>query len=163
VQIVEVDRNTVYFSDDSDFNFHAKVDSGVNFEFIPVDKGWFNATDGGTYMLCRVPARQWKRGIHMDNTVVYDINSPKFAHEISFRVLASVFADDFDNWGVRAKPPYAISKHFAVDGRSQLYFFNVVIGELKGDTLVLNDNMVYQELQDAVKRSKYDFKVVVNG
>lgn len=164
VQITNSDRNFVFFSDDSDFEFNAKVDSGINFEFIPVDKGWFNGVSGQVYFLCRHPARQWKRGIHVDNTLVYQINQMNFNIGVSYSVLSDIFIDNFDNWGKKEVPPYAISKQFAIDANRNVWFYNVIVGKVKDDVITLETPLVLQELTDVLKRKNFNYKVVaLNG
>jgi len=163
VRINDSDRYQVTFGDDSDFNYTVKVDSGINFEFIPVDKGWFNSKSGQVYFLCRHPARQWKRGIHPDNTLVYNIKQMSFNQGLSFEVLSDIFQDGFNNWEYKTTGDRALSKHFAIDSKNRVWFYNREIGVIDGSTIKLNNDLVYQELTDTLRRKGYNYKVVING
>jgi len=38
---------------------------------LPLRRQWFQGEDGRAYMICRIPARMWKKGIHGENTVFF--------------------------------------------------------------------------------------------
>lgn len=165
VYVSDVTREYVYFEDITGFRFNLKADSGIYFEFIPVDRGWFNAKSGKVYMLERHPARQWRRGVCPGNTYIYQLTTKLNARMgITLSHMSDIFEDNDPtipkNW---SKYPLAISKHFAIGGDKTLYFYNRVIGKVDDTKLVLESDLFYQEVSDQVRRKELPFKVVING
>jgi hypothetical protein len=138
----------------SDHRYHAKIDAGVEFEFVPVDHGWFNTDDEDeSYLLERVPARQWKRGIAQTNTIWYSLKEPTYSNTIRFDILNQIFTSKAGyrrsiTWGT------ALSKHFAIDKWGIMWFYREKIGVYnKAENLIsLNTDLVRQELVDLLRR-----------
>ncbi len=160
VYITEVGGNACYFTKGSDVLYHAVIDSNVFFEFIPVDKGWFNTNDGKLIFLQRHPARQFKRGIAEGNTNAFTPDNR--VTKLSYKLLSTIFVDGFDNWAhTDLSKIGAISKHFAVtDKEGTIMMYNAPIGKFINGVIVLNDDLFKQELQDTLRRKNIDVKVI---
>ncbi len=160
-----VDNNRVYFRIGTKPEYHANVDSNVKFQFIQVDHGWFNGKDGGAYILSRVPARMWKRGICEQNTQISSL-SGLARYDVSYDTLVNIFNEDY------AKLNYpsvwktgALSKHFAVDYGGVLYFYRAKVGVVdnKTNVITLDSPLVKQEVMDLVRRKGAKFTVEVSS
>lgn len=162
VEVTNSGSGAVYFKAGDELEFHAVVNSGVKFEFIPVTRGWFNASDGNVYFLERVPARQWRRGICQDNTRIHNIKGFKEV-VVEYTVLNSIFDPNVVNKVDHNKRPVALSQAFAINPIGTLYFFDQLIGSMKDNKIVLTNNIVKQELQDLVNRKSYPFTIEENN
>lgn len=169
VFVSNVNSSKVTFKDASDAEYYANVDAGVQFEFIPTQRAWYNTKDA-TYLVQRVPARQWKRGICSENTSFQKLTGdvlmiPDEAWTtIAFKVMSTVLnvKELVPAYLMGQRSSVALSKHFAIGG-SSLYFINLKIGEVnrnKGTiTLSPRYEMVRQELTDVLTRNNFSFKV----
>ncbi len=166
VYVQNVNSQQVTFTRD-DLEYYAMVDSGVNFEFIPVNRGWYNSKSGNVYFLCRHPMRQWKRGICSDNTVVTTSESPLYgAVRVGWGVLSDIFDGVEDPWANVDinKRAVALSKTFAISLNGTFYFYDQVVGKVTNNKIVLNNDLVHQEVIDMCRRNNYQFQVeVANG
>jgi hypothetical protein len=162
VYVSDVNRRACYFNKGTDVAYHANADVGVIFEFIPVDRGWFNAVDGNVYFLQRRPARQFKRGIADTNTLIYNEKLSNVG--ISYKILSTIFVDGFDNWQFKDfSKPQALSKHFAItDKDGTLMLYDTKIGQYKTNIITLDSSLFAQELQDTLRRKNIDVRVIVN-
>ena len=142
-------------------SYYAKINSGTFFEFIPVNKGWFNSNNDRCYFLCRKPARQWKRGISPNNTTIYD---PLYGGhiDITYNVLSSIFNLDYTkyNYPLEFKKG-ALSNHFCLDKNNVLFFYEAPIGfyDAVGKQFILNNDLVAQELKDLISRNNWNIEV----
>lgn len=160
VYISDCGNNKATFTMGNTPAFHVNVNSGLEFEFIQVDRGWFNATDGKLYFLQRHPARQFKRGISTSNTVVRDGNLSPVS--LTYPLLASVFDPTFNYWDKKdLDKTGALSKHFAVINGS-IMFYTENIGKYTDGVVTLTSNLFLQEFQDLLRRKNIDVKVIVN-
>jgi hypothetical protein len=163
VYVARVDQASVKFADKDGASaaelFEARVDRGVEFEFIQVTRGYFN-TSKHVYLLTRVPQRQWKRGISQENTHITILgasgrNSFGPTHEVLLAIFCgttppiAVLWRQFQN-GERGA--VALSSHFAVAG-TEVWFFDKLVGVYKEGTIVLKSNVLLQELSDVVRRA----------
>lgn len=159
VHITQAEEGRLYYETDGSVEFYARQDGGQIFEFIPVNKGWFNGTDGPVF-LSRVPARQWKRGISGSNTEIQKFNGGVLQNYIlNYTELSKVFNDDFNvkNYPNTFKSG-ALSKHFCLVNNN-LWFYDTVIGILEGTTFKLSNDIVAQELKDLIKRKGWQLHV----
>lgn len=172
VTVSNVSSERVTFKDQVGGTYYANVNGGVQFEFLPVEKGWHN-TQEHCYFLSRIPARQWKRGICADNTSIRRGD-----------VILGLSYGEVDTWAgsifkvfsytgsvincVREfmegkRNSVALSNHFAlVQGRILLH--NIIIGSYHSDNkklLILEKDIMVQELTDTLRRlNLHDMKVV---
>lgn len=169
VYVASVGPSKVVFRDSSGNDFYANVDAGVQFEFIPTQKAWYN-TDRNVFLVQRVPARQWKRGICEDNTQINEVFKGTLFHgplELSWReAIFKIMTDTIDYEKATAKylkgdrDSVALSKHFAMSGNS-LYFYNIEVGKLDKTRITLSLPMVQQELSDLIRRNSLPFAMEV--
>jgi hypothetical protein len=153
VYLQEVEDSRIYFTiNNSSTRFHARMDAGVMFEFLPVNHGWFNTDDHQTYLLQRVPARQWKRGISIGNTQVGFLDLPGARNEPTFDVLERIFSSKV-GYSSPITSRGAISKHFAINKAGNVLFYNTPVGvyDPKG-VIKLDNSLVRQELTDLLRR-----------
>lgn len=159
------------FTDKDGVGYNTPMDSGVNFEFIPVTKGWFPTSMGAVFMT-RIPARQYCRAINSTNTAMFKENKNKVTQiELNADILDDVFGSTptiqemfaaFDsgenNW-------FVLSRHFLVTTKN-FYFNSEVVGtvkKIKGGfyEIVLDTTLVIQEVRDQINRNNLEnnFKV----
>jgi len=165
VYISNVRNDRLCFSTVDHDDCHVKIDAGVMFEFIPINHGWFNAKDGKAWYMTRVPARQWKRGISDSNTRISPISDPFYSNNIDLAILSNIFHDDFKhfNYDSVVGGQQAWSKHFCRGLNDEIYFYNRQVGRFKDNEITLQDNLVYQELLDLIRRRGWNMKVLVEG
>ena len=175
VQVGDVGHDRVYFRDVNGREYHSNVNSGVQFEFLPVDRGYFNGFQRG-YHLARVPARQWHRGIHPQNTKIVRENwignlesVPRDSfleglHDIYVAKRLTV-QEAFKEFKEGKRHGVALSKHFYINRSNLLMFLGIQIGEYvpENNSVILSDSLVYQEVMDASKRSNLPLEVQVRG
>lgn len=162
VHIVDVtERDVIYRLTDKGMDMNIVRNSGVQFEFTQIDRGFYNGSDGVVYHLARVPARQWKRGICRGNTNINSLSSGLF-NDVKMTVdkLKIILANkDNYNWHKDAVVnETALSRHFAISGQ-MVYFHRVDIGVLKNtNSIKLNSRgeTVKQELQDTLNRTGWN-------
>lgn len=167
VYITSNDDRAVYFITETDgLTYHALRDSGVQFEFIPVNRGFFNGTNNKVYHLQRVPARQWRRGLGRSNTEVSTVTAEGiFTTKLSFGLCHTMF-DNAPDYRCQGEIPTnrAISKHFAICG-DRLYFHQLIAGYMakSGGIELTNKVSIQQELQDTLRRNGYDKLIYIKG
>lgn len=171
VHITDVTDDRVYFrQDEADMRFHANIDAGVMFDFIPVDHGWYNTAGAAPVLLERVPARQWKRGISRQNTSVTVLSSdqgiyrgPLMSARPSFTVLNAIFVNPQPyRFDPTQKYGSAFSKHFVLTPSGKVMFYRAEIGSFDGKRITLNDDLVIQEVRDALRRCNSNTEVVAD-
>lgn len=163
VYVYRVDGDRVTFHYD-DMEFYANVDSGVKFEFIPVNRSWVNGISGNVYLLQRIPHRQWKRGISTDNTSVR--LGDMYNARINYGLLSDIFKDGYDPFAKVdvTKRAVALSKNFAINTKNQFMFLDQVVGTVNKNNIILKDDLLFQEVNDMIRRAKYPLTVeVANG
>lgn len=166
IYITENTRDAVYFrTEEAGMLYHANIDSHIEFEFIQVDRGFFTADDGCVYLLTRVPARQWKRGIGRNNTSVMQLTSVGLMPiKLSLPLLNSIFSVEIGySWEYvkEGQQQMALSRHFAMNDRD-LFFYETPIGKVDHTSHVITVNGSYsvtQELNDAIRRNGFPYSV----
>lgn len=164
VYVAGVANNQVRFTNARGAEYFAKADAGVQFEFIPVNKGWFNTTVG-LYYLERHPERQWHRGIHPNNTKAFRGNL--LPQPVNFVTISTVFnhgvplAEAFAKFKSDAAYGVALSNHFAIIN-ADVYLFRYKIGvyDKVSGVIKLKEKLVLQELSDVIKRNRIGIEVV---
>lgn len=169
VFVYNVSSSRVTFKDQNNHEYYANVDSGVEFEFIPTQRAWYN-TSKGTFYLQRVPARQWRRGICPDNTAFQQLYDDMMGlseedwKNVAFLVMGNTvsYKEGVINYLNGQQRTCALSKHFAM-GPSRVYFCNLFVGQRDGSKIILKEEygMLYQELSDVCKRNNYAITVEV--
>lgn len=166
VHLASVGTNGVVFKDTKGREFTIFRDSGLNFEFIQVSRGWFNGPHE-TYYLSRHPARQFHRGISGNNTAIYSLRKGNMQNvSCSLKVLADVFENSvsrqkaIEEFRSKARESVAISPHFCVCSNGHFFFNDRVVGRIDGDAITLNENTIRQEVGDALRRNEVPFQIV---
>ena len=159
VHLVEADGTQLHFDMGGSIVYNSKIDSGVRFQFIPVNRGWFTGVNDEVVFLERIPARQWKRGISSNNTSIRSSISLS-GIRLSYKVLHSIFMKDDHPPEYREGKAFCISRHFAINEVNSVFCFNVNIGSLRDGVITLNSQLaVQQELRDALRRVNLPFTV----
>jgi hypothetical protein len=157
INLESVIEDKVSFSIGTHHKYSVNINSGINFEFIPVDRGWFNTTNGEVVYLQRRPARQWKRGISESNTEIYDAYRSRV--DLTFARLSSIFENP-NKWGIKPSQ-CAISKQFAMLPDGTVYFYLHCVGRWVDNTIILDNSIVEQELRDQLTRQQSTIEVKV--
>jgi len=163
VYVASSNQSRVTFNDIDGRELHVRADSGIEFEFIPVDRGFFQVEDQVFY-LERVPARQWKRGICNENTRAYLLEDTLRNFAANYLEIISKMSplDCRLGWYSNKEGyPVALSKHFAISVANVLYFYNKEIGTVDHATnsIKLYNDMLLQEVTDLFRRNNMDVKV----
>lgn len=166
VYMQKADHMETTFTDVGGYSYTVYANSGVEFEFIPVDRGFYN-TVSGTYFLHRIPARQWSRGISESNTAVYLLSAQGLsAISCNIANLFKVFQEGIDTqqavneWQNNKRASFALSKHFAVSNK-YVSFYNAIIGDVtKNKVITVKESRVAQEFKDSIRRNGLNLDVV---
>jgi hypothetical protein len=167
VYVDNANDSQVTFTDSKKTPYVVYRDSGYQFEFLPVTRGWYN-TLKGAYYLSRIPARQWHRGIYAGNTRVYQFTDTLRNQTCSMEILSEVFENQItvekalEQYYLKERPAVALTKHFALGG-DRFYFDDQVVGSVdisNGDiTIKLSEPVIRQEILDAIRRNNFGIKV----
>lgn len=157
VHITDVTSDEVFFrTTHKGLDHHVRRDSGVEFEFTQLERGFYLGTDNCIYFMQRVPARQWKRGICRQNTSLSVLRDGTWTSEnINVDKLRCVLGGSASFEDNGEKSNFILSKYFAVSGQ-QVWFMTNKIGDVRDSAIIsLNDFGVFvkQELQDAINRT----------
>lgn len=166
------DSEQVKFTDVKGNTFIAYANSDIQFEFIPLNKGFFQLKDGSVVLLERIPARQWKRGISSSNTRVtaYSINTSNSGISINttkpfgltLELLNEIFSSDYKLPNKFIRDKLVLSDAFAIIGH-YIYVWSIKIGDYKNKVITLYTDLFLQEITDVVKRNTHEFEVLVNA
>lgn len=161
VYISAVNSDRVEFTDLRGGKYHANAGTNVMFEFLPVDRGWFYGKSGDIYMLRRVPARQWHRGICDSNTNIAYLRAGRLrTGSCTIETLDDIFGQEKQEYKFEVGKSCVLSKHFAIIANA-LYFLDRQIGVADKETIILGKQgeVVKQELEDIISRNRYPLKV----
>jgi hypothetical protein len=158
VWIDKVDDYAVSFKNKAGHPFQAMNGKGVEFEFTQVPHGWFNTSMGPVH-ISRIPARQWQRGIADANTKVLDDTLHRI--KLDLQLVEEALTCTYTYKGTL---PYALSRWFCISKDNKLYFRDIPIGTVEGDSLLVDKSCnVLQELGDLVRREKLPFTIKVEN
>lgn len=159
VDFVDKDDNAYHLYSDSE-------DSSIGFEFLPPKSSYHNTTTG-TFLVKRVPAKQYQRGICERNTSIRTVNNRGVT--VGFESLLALYNDKVDHlqrYEQVVSPEYkgeektfAISNQFAISLEEEtIYCLGTSIGEarLRYNKLVirLNDSSLWRtEIHDCLTRT----------
>ena len=167
---------TVYVAELSDYevtcqtvdgySFSANIDSGVEFEFYPLNR---RLTDWNGQILCstRRPDRQWSRGVCNGNTRI--INLCKYREiSVDHRSVDAIYnseqvpSNSYTEFLKGKRDNFLLSDKFAVIS-GDVYIYDKVIGSHNKAKLELCVNPLFaQEVKDAVSRNNLELKVSIN-
>lgn len=162
--IRKVDRERVVFVT-STGEFFAYAGTDVQFEFLPITRGWFYGPTGLVF-LQRIPAKQFCRGISDKNTMVLEVTSQGKLKESSLylALLEDVFSPTIQVKSFRSfldgtLRGYVLSQYFAIVG-NKVYFYNHPVGEFgNNNEITLSNPLIAQELSDTIRRNNLQIKV----
>lgn len=138
---VDIDNNVVIFVDIDGLTYDIQADASddsIGFDFLPPKMAYHN-TPAGTYLLRRVPQRQFSRGLSERNITIKTLNGQ--AVEVNFHSLRDVFERPLQilqafhralalKTGVRERS-FAISPQFGISlDHNALFCFNDHIGNV---------------------------------
>lgn len=135
-------------------------------EFILPRKGFFNA-DSHAYMLYRIPARQYKRGVCNDNTAIVKLTADGSFNEqpLDIKLLtAYVEKQAYRGFASHGLSSYAVSRRIAVSASGMVFIDRVRVGSVDTSekTITLSQILFQHEIERAlVEHGQYNFKVVV--
>lgn len=167
VYIKEVANGQVVFKTASlGPDFFALADTKVEFEFLPVQRSWYNLGDKAG-LLFRIPAKQYNRGISSSNTAFYTAEGGYCTGQrLSLEVLEKIFLteaiDNTTRFFAQEDNFLVLSRAFCITGHV-LHFFADAIGSYNNSsrTITLNSDVVLQELTDVIKRRQLPLTVKV--
>jgi hypothetical protein len=154
VQITEINDNRCKFSDANGTAYYAVADKGVEFKFIPISKRLF-IHEGVLCVAHRVPARQYRRGICVDNTAVRRLNGYG-GIELGFDVVNSYLQGP----KTVSEQVAAYDTMFGRQGYSLMLYDNQIGTFLDNKTVTLTQPMFKQELSDCFRRNKIEVSIV---
>lgn len=158
IHIKKIEENRVIFDTKEEASWWAVADQNVQFEFLPVVRGFYN-TKNGLYFVSRIAARMWQRGISAHNTLIYNIKTGQWIQEIpSFENLSNIFIHKITPDPSHIAEPIALNRAFAII-KNSVYFFTEKIGTFAKNTIVLTVAPVKQELSDALHRGNFSITI----
>lgn len=164
VSVETVGENSVHFLDKHKNPYTANADQGNVFEFLPVEQGLYDCGDDLIHV-CRRPARQWKRGICLENTNLYSFNNRQ-AVGVTFARLESIFGEKpkvanlYKQVMAGQRRGCALNTQFGIHDNA-VYCYNRMVGSRTKDTLTV-EGLWQQELRDIARDLGLDFKVEVS-
>jgi hypothetical protein len=152
VQLTDVTDAVLRFVSKEGMTYFAHADKGNVFEFIPVTKGVYQYGEDVVYV-CRKPARQWKRGLCHDNTLIQNLSYGGFI-EVDFPIIESIYKDN-DNVVLEKfredMSPFnvALDNIFSINGnRLMLYGNNIGMFNREREEVILTSPIFKQEVKD---------------
>jgi hypothetical protein len=169
VYIDNIDDYSMRFKDAKGGVYSANANKGVFFEFLPLNKGVYNsASRDDVLFVRRIPARQWSRGIHRNNTEILSL-SGKIGTRVDFQSLGDIFLDTDRNKFIHdymegKRTCVALSDALCFIG-GDVYIYNNPIGTVDKRTnkIVLTTDTFFQECMDAVVKFGLPMQVVVGN
>ena len=169
VMLQTVEETRVHFMDARGTAYHVNADSGIPFEFYPVDRRVANSSKGAVLYSCRRPARQWSRGVCEGNTTITNLVANRSVG-ISFDSLEVLYHPN-KNY-VAALQDYIDGKRegVAIDDkfciiREVVQLYDKPIGMVDRTNLFTAKihPMFKQEFSDTVKRGNLPIAVEVHN
>jgi len=162
VYLSTITERETKFVDAAGVEYTAKVDQGVFFQFVPIEKRLFTM-DNTLILAERRPARQYSRGMSDNNTAFLDVgySDPINVNARSITAYTNpvyVTKLNADAAVQLLSPMFGIRYHL-------VYLYNRDIGVIiynkdKPPTIKVRDDMFYQELVDVVRERKIEVEVV---
>lgn len=157
VYIEDLTPTEVRFQNKEGISLSARVDSGVEFEFYPLNR---RLTDyNGTVVYSeRKPQRQWQRGVCSGNTRIMDLvrmREVAVDHVVVDAIYNSEpnYLNTYSDFEAKRRTNFLLSDKFAVINGS-LYVYDKKIGTMVGNTITVSE-MFAQEVKDALNRSDF--------
>ena len=162
VQVSKVTAEKVGFVDEKGGEYWALSDVGNVFSFLPVQRGLYYY-DGSIIYLQRVPARQYKRGICLENTSVNDLTE-NFRRDVSHDLLQKVFGEQenptLEKFKELPTRDVLLNNMFAII-RNIVYLYDNAIGTYNVGRITLSNKLFKQELDDVIRDTRLNLFVDV--
>lgn len=165
VKILEVgageNSNQMIFVDSNDLKYTLKADSddpSIGFEFLYPKLGYHN-TQSGTYLMRRIVARQYSRGLCQVNTRIESVEGAN--RPVAFPILLDIFTTKLPAKEAKDKfNSFALSNAFAISVKHQaIMCYGTPIGKVsqknEGGPLeikLFEPNLWAVEVNDALRR-----------
>ena len=166
VKVLEVESEYMTFEDVKGIEYKAYTDSGVIFNFLPVTRGWYTGTDGKCYYMCRIPAKQWCRGINNSNTFIgkyQQYYNRICATSWGLNTLINIFDNKVDaaftknqiKSFLEGEVKSCVASRFFMFNNKDVYFLNQLVGTIDKNTktIQLSTPLIEQELKDLMVRN----------
>lgn len=165
VCLFSVEESKVNFIDVLGVSYHVNVDSGIPFDFLPVERKVVNIANDDILYACRKPARQWQRGVCSANTSITSLCFSNRRLGFGFNLVAAVwdttvpYTKAIDEFLTGVRKNVALDSRFSIIGE-KVYLYNTSIGSYANNTLQIIP-LFKQEVSDTVFRNNLKFKVEV--
>lgn len=155
VNINDVTREGVHVTDTCNVDMSVTEDSDVTFKFFALQRGWYSLTSGLKYIY-RIPARQFRRGICVDNCACMYFQQGRLRgpDRLSLRDVEEIVT------GAKVVNNEFISRNF-VAVNSVIYMLDKPVGNIIGNEIRV-PSFIVQEVADAVRRAGMSYKVTFN-
>ena len=110
-------------------------------------KAWF-MYDGDAFLITRIPARMWRKGICSENTAIFrlTVEGELSKTGISVSLLNAFLQDQSTPWDPQALNPQVLSPEWVFHGKlKSLYLWDKLVGKWASRS---NELFVPRELQD---------------
>lgn len=139
-------------------------DSNTDIEFLLPLKSFFEY-DGATYLLHRIPARQYRRGICVDNTNILVLGTDGLVQVSLVLPLINAYTQKPAFTGFRSGygASYPVSRRIAVDARGRIFVDFTCIGHYddKKQEIKVSYDMFVPEIQAVLDASCQTITIVV--
>lgn len=170
----ETNNKTVEFVDEHGLTYTLHADSHdetVGFDFLPPKISYHNG-ENNAWLLRRIPARQYQRGICDRNTSIRTVDGIIFS--VDFAILKKLFNNKYSpketfaatTHSTKTEQSFALSSQFAVSlSRGRIYCLGQSIGQVKlvnSDflSIILNDPLLWgTEIRDCLHRTEINGEV----
>lgn len=163
VQLVKVGETQLTFTDKAGMSYFANPDRGNVFSFIPVERGSYNF--GSDVVMCsRVPARQWKRGLCIENTHIQSLSDGSSLPvdfttlEIMFPVKEGRSSIPLERFKATLSGNVAFDTMFSLVN-NRLFLYEREIGTYTNHLFTLTNHLFKQEVTDLITRHQLPISV----
>lgn len=156
VRLKEGEDNSIRFDGLDGGEYEVYADSNIEFEFIPVKRRFYQVADGRVFLLERVPARQWKRGICSDNTQAWWWKDRWYNAEVTPKIIDMCMHEK--EFLTLQDGQLKLNSFFAIMD-SAFYWFRTKMGVVNKNIITLDNPVIMQEVQDAIKRGGFEYGV----
>ena len=138
VMLTHIRDQTCYFKDVNDVEYELNADSkkNIGFEFLPPKASYYNSDDGSVFLVRRIAARQFQRGLTGRNIEIFklDKSNALLPQKVNFDTLSKIFdksvMPDKLVGNLKEGLPLAVSGQIAVT-KTAAFLFERAIGSAK--------------------------------
>ena len=162
VYMSNINERETRFVDAQGIEYTAKVDQGVFFQFIPIEKRLFTY-DNMLVLAARIPARQYSRGMSDANTSFREVRYSDYI-PVSAKTINAYANPVYDVVIDSGKTVQLLSPMFGIHLCS-VFLYDRRIGSVQYDKnlklhIRVEEPLFYQELVDVVRERKINIEVV---